>query len=169
MSLMIAIGDRWTLSRLQREQAIWLGTERDRADREAGIIDRKKSSKLTSLEINIDGAGLEIAGAFHMGVDPDMDTRALIHRWKDMTTLDGVPIDWKDTRYFTGKLIVDVEKARKNEGLVYALGIGAFPCYKFVGFLGATALRAKNQIINYGKGDNYYATQSQLIPDYRKA
>ena len=70
-------------------------------------------------------------------------------------------VDVKATKYKTGRLLARTSKAMEDSDL-YALMIGEFPTYTFVGWAWNHELLKEENIIDLGHGEGFALSQDQL-------
>lgn len=118
-----------------------LAQGRGSVTRGAGIKTRKHDPHHTDLEIDLEGAGAELAFCKLMNVWPDLDTHSFGKF--DCVSRTGNLVDIKSTRHLNGRLLAAPWK-HKNNTDVYVLMIGEFPEYRCAGFLQASELFEKH-------------------------
>jgi len=106
-----------------------------------------------------DSYGAEVAYCRLMNVYPDF----VIEKtpWFDATLRDGSKVDVKQTKYKGGKLMA---KHKPREGIpdLYALMIGVFPSYRYVGELRGEELLTEDRIDTSLANPAYTARQGEL-------
>jgi hypothetical protein len=149
-----------TLNAAEQKLARFLALSRTSINRQAGVTNAKRAD-LTDAEIDLDGVGAELAWCRLANVYPDL-TLSPRSGGADATWA-GRTVDVKTTRYVTGKLIAVPSKVHAPCDL-YALMIGTFPTYRFVGLATADHLLAAENIRNLGHGPTYTLEQDALTP-----
>ena len=127
-----------TLDKTTQEVARMLAKARYTAARSAGVVNAKKgpqSNKKTDLE----GVGGELAFCLLYNLWPDMTAYAR-KGGHDCVTHSGTTVDVKTTKYKTGHLLVRENKF-DTDTEIYALVIGEFPNYEYVGWATADEVR----------------------------
>ena len=75
----------------------------------------------------------------------------------------GERIDVKTTKYRNGHLIATTNKI-KHPPDIYVLVIGTFPEYCIIGEISVSFLLRPENIKDFGMGDTYAVTQSEVTP-----
>jgi hypothetical protein len=128
-------------------------------NQKAGTFIPPRNARLTPEQIDLYGFGAELAFCRMFNVYPDFTTQ-IRSGGADCLSHKGNTIDVKWTSKQDGELLVKVSKKREEID-IFALVIGTFPTFTFVGF--ATVDDVFNApITNYGHGDNYTLRQDQL-------
>jgi hypothetical protein len=151
---------KFTITLDATEQAIAEGLARRRfnAARKAGVANAKigpQSNHLTDLE----GIGSEFAFCKLFNLFPDLTVGA--RKGGHDCLLDSFKVDVKSTKYKSGKLLARTSKTL-DDADIYALMIGEFPTYEFVGWSLNKELLKQENIINLGHGEGYGLTQNNL-------
>ena len=146
-----------TLSPEEQKYARFLAKKRYEYAREQGKVNVRKgpqSDEVTDLE----GIAGEMAYCKIFNVYPDFQTNVIPKA--DCILHNGLTVDIKTTKYAKGHLIA---AKWKGDGVdLYALMVGTFPTYKFVGLATKQELLAKENITNFGRGDLYALPQEKL-------
>ena len=112
--------------------------------------------------------GHELAFCKMFNLYPDLDTdRMPPYPEFDAVLRDGWTVDVKTTRYDDGRLLVDVRKGRKVDGVdFYCLMTGEFPGpYTFRGFMAKSVLVKPERKRVVSGHEAYAADQSELDDD----
>lgn len=125
------------LTDLEQSLARQLAEGRASVSRGAGIKSRKVDTNRTDAEIDLQGAGAELAFCKMFNVYPDLDTHSYAEF--DCVTRTGLLTDIKSTTNPNGRLLAPPWKS-KNKAEVYVLMIGEFPEYRCAGFIEASKL-----------------------------
>ena len=149
-----------TLNDAEQRLAKYVAKHRYRNARSRNKVDAKIGPQ-SNWETDLEGIAGEIAFCKHMNVYPDLDT--------DLETLPDVDawhvlldrVDVKTTAYHTGRLLAVLSK-KGHATDTYALMIGKFPTYRFVGFASASELFKDENIKDLGRGNGYAMDQDQL-------
>lgn len=148
-----------TLNDAEQRLARYLAGQRYESNRNQGVTNNRvgpQSDEVTDLE----GIAAEIAFCKLFNVYPDLE-----HSCKDpadaYTTSMGAT-DVKATKYRNGRLLAVKGKLGLIHPDSYALMIGEFPAYRFVGFVASGELLDENNLIDLGHGETFGVTQSQL-------
>jgi hypothetical protein len=127
--------------------------------REAGLVNPQQGRKMTEQEMDLEGAGAELAFCKVANVYPDME---MTHTNQvDAYTRNGERIDVKATRHERGRLLaVRWKKAGKVD--FFVLMVGAFPKYRCAGFYPSEKLLQTAMLQPVGNGMAYAANQDDL-------
>lgn len=125
-------------------------------------VSEKKISKDEELQLELEGYGAELAFCRLFNVFPDTSTHS---RSSESDTGDaflpcGRAVDVKATKYPNGKLLAALWK--KDEVDLYALMVGQYPEYTFMGFMRKDELRREERVGSLGHGPTYIANQNEL-------
>jgi len=154
-----------TLDKTEQEIAESLAKRRYNAARKAGVTNAKigpQSNHLTDLE----GIGSEFAFCKLFNLFPDLTVGARKGGHDCLITDDYFRVDVKATKYKTGRLLARTSKTMEDADL-YALMIGEFPTYSFVGWAWNYQLLKEENIMNLGHGNGYALTQEELNPSHQ--
>ena len=130
--------------------------------REQTVADKYEHWKVTQEETDREGFGGEIAYCKLVNLYPDLDTNLSTPDY-DCMSCNGEKIDVKTTKYRNGHLIATTNKI-KHPPDIYVLVIGTFPEYCIIGEISASFLLRPENIKDFGMGDTYAVTQSELTP-----
>lgn len=147
-----------TLNAAEQKLAQYLARARHARNRGANVVNARigpQSDEATDLE----GVAAEIAFAKLMNVYPDTQTEVCERADVYTPSLGGV--DVKATRFRNGKLLARKGKAGR-EADTYALMVGEFPTYRFVGWASAADLIAESNLTDLGHGPTYALPQGSL-------
>jgi hypothetical protein len=146
------------LNTAEQKLAQYLARARYAANRKKNVENAKvgpQSDELTDLE----GVAAEIAFCKHMNVFPDTQTE--VHERADAYTVAMGGVDVKATKFRNGRLLARTTKKGK-EADAYALMVGEFPTYRFVGWVTAEELLADENVTDLGHGPTYALPQHRL-------
>lgn len=147
-----------TLNDAERKFAMYLAKARYQNARSKGIEDQKMGGQ-SNWQTDLEGVGAEIAFCRLFNLYPDTQTEHI--PVYDAYTKSGKSVDVKSTRYQNGHLLAVMGKREKRAD-IYALMIGAFPEYRFVGVSSGEKLFQEKNIKNFGHGNGYALSQDQL-------
>ena len=108
-----------------------------------------------------EGFGGEVAYCKMMNIYPDLAIGTDVPDF-DCILPSGEKIDVKTTKYRNGHLLATMNKIEHPPDK-YVLVIGTFPDYNIVGEISASKLLRSENIKDFGMGDTYAVTQSELI------
>jgi hypothetical protein len=146
------------LNPAEQKLAKYLAQARYEANRNANITDAKIGPQ-SNKETDLGGTGGEIAFCKIHNVYPDLS----IGRRPpyDAILPTGHTVDVKTTSYESGCLAVRI-KAKDDPADLYALMIGTFPEYRFVGWISKELLFRDENIGDLGHGPTYVIKQEGL-------
>lgn len=149
------------LNEAERRLAIYVAKKRYSNNRAKGRHDGKIGPQ-SNWETDLEGIAAEIAFCKHMNVYPDLevDSDGELPDWDCAHPIMG-RVDVKGTKYGHGRLLA-VKSKSNHPADSYALMIGAFPSYKYVGWAKAADLFKDQNITNLGHGEGYAMTQENL-------
>jgi len=149
-----------TLNAAEQKLAIYLAKARNATNRNGGVTDRRRCGA----DIDLDGVGAELAFCRLWNLYPDLSLhpRSAATDEGDATLPDGRRVDVKATRHPRGQLIAVTWKKERVE--LYALMVGTFPVYRFVGVQTAQALLHPDTITDLGYGPTHALPQERLLP-----
>lgn len=158
------IGTKITLNETEQRLCKHIAKERYKVNRKKGVKNSKignQSDYLTDLE----GFGGEMAFCKLFNVYPDLKVQVTNQQTDtgDCVLPNGKVIDVKTTKYKNGKLLAAKWKTCEDID-AYALMVGTFPSYKFMGFMSRQELLQDSRLTNLGHGEGYAAHQSELAP-----
>jgi len=148
------------LNDAEQRLANFLARSRFENARGSDIPDNKQgpqSNEVTDLE----GMAAEIAFCKLMNVYPDTSTDSF-ERFDCVTTEIGT-VDVKATKYSSGHLLAVRGKKDKAPDS-YALMIGKFPKYRFVGWIPSTTLLQDTRLKSFGNSPCFAMPQDELLP-----
>jgi len=150
-----------TLTPMEQRLAKALARWRQDTQRANGVTDRRVSEK-HEVDIDLEGAGAELALARVLNVYPDLDN---VPSEEDMVTRHGVRVDVKATRYTTGRLLA-VPWKKGHPADVYVLMVGKFPSYRVAGWIPTAELFQEQNLQDFGSGKvrGYALPQEALRP-----
>ena len=149
------------LNEAEQRLVTYIAKRRFITKREAGIPISKIGPQ--SLEdTDKEGFGGEVAYCRYMNIYPDLTIGTDVPDF-DCILPSGERIDVKTTKYRNGHLIATTNKI-KHPPDIYVLVIGTFPEYSIIGEISASFLLRPENIKDFGMGDTYAVTQSELKP-----
>lgn len=150
-----------TLNEAEQKLAVFIAKKRYENNRAAGRHDGKVGPQ-SNWETDLEGIAAEIAFCRHMNVYPDLDTERTgdLPDWDCLHPLMG-RVDVKGTTYLTGKLLVVPSKS-DHPANSYALMVGSFPSYEYVGWALAEDLIREENVTDLGHGKTYAMDQERL-------
>ena len=150
--------DPITLDVTEQEIAESLAKRRYNAARKAGV-ENAKIGPQSNWNTDLEGIASEFAFCKLFNLFPDLTVGA--RKGGHDCMMYSYKVDVKATKYKTGRLLARTSK--KNEDAdIYALMIGEFPTYKFVGWAWNRDLLKSDNIINLGHGDGFALSQADL-------
>lgn len=163
----IKIGQTVSLNTAERKLAYFVARNRNRRNRCLNVVNLKVSPR-DGVTIDLEGVAGELAFCKMFNLYPDLDTdRMPPYPEFDAVLRDGWTVDVKTTRYGDGKLLVDVRKGRKVDGVdFYCLMTGEFPGpYVFRGFMAKSILVRPERVRLMRGHEAYVAEQGELEDD----
>lgn len=150
-----------TLNTAEQKLAVYISKARDQFCKNNDVGNKRQIKNKTDQEVHLEGAGAELAFCKIMNVYPDTDTRSF--GISDTTTPKIGKVDVKSTDYSNGRLIAPHWKKIKNDlPDAYALMVGKFPTYKFVGWAKANELLNEQNVCDLGHCKTFALKQNQL-------
>ena len=146
----------------EQRLAKFLAKSRSITSRENNVKDMRVGND-SSEAIDLEGMAAEIAYCKLMNIYVDMDTNPSEMPAFDCISRLGVRVDVKSTKYRNGHLIATLKKV-KNPPDKYVLVVGEFPSYSVVGEVWAEDLLDEGNLKDFGYGNCYAVTQSELNP-----
>jgi len=115
-----------------------------------------------TVQIDLDGYGGELAFCRLFNIYPDFTVhlRSTGEDKGDAKLPCGLAVDVKSTKYKNGNLITGIWKDDNTD--LYALMVGEFPTYTFMGFMRKEDLRREGRVGDLGYGPTYIAPQEDL-------
>jgi hypothetical protein len=117
-------------------------------------------SDAEAMENEINSFGGEFAFCKHWNLYPDFDDNTFAHH--DATMADGRTVDVKTTPLKTGRLQAKKLDKKKMPDF-YALMIGTFPDFHYMGMMDTERLIVPERIDHRQKHPVYVATQAELL------
>ena len=151
-----------SLNENEQRLAKFLAKSRYETNRANNVVDLKIGSDSNEY-VDLEGMAAEIAYCKLMNLYVDMETDPPEMPSFDCDSRLGVRVDVKSTKYRDGHLIATLRKAKKPADK-YVLVVGEFPSYSVVGEVWAEDLLHEGNIKNFGYGNCYAVTQSELEP-----
>ena len=132
-------------------------------DRSYFLNNYKIDKNVKLYQMNLNGFGAELAFCRLCDVEFDSSTIQKENHFnkEDATLKDGTTVDVKNTIYPNGKLLVRTGKEEKNID-IYALVIGKFPSFKFVGWSSYNDIIKPELKKDLGYGLTYCLPQNSL-------
>jgi len=146
----------------EQRLAKFLAKCRSVTSRENNVKDMRVGND-SSEAIDLEGMAAEIAYCKLMNIYVDMDTNPPEKPAFDCISRLGVRVDVKSTKYRNGHLIATLRKVKKPPDK-YVLVVGEFPSYSVVGEVWAEDLLDEGNLKDFGYGNCYAVTQSELNP-----
>jgi hypothetical protein len=140
--------------------ATMIAKGRNDANRKAGIP-VSRHSKEDWMTVELQGIGAELAYCRMCNIYPDF-TLHIRQGGEDCIMQCGLRVDVKATHHENGVLLVPTTKPIGDVDL-YALMIGRFPKYKFVGWVEAEKAQRPVNLKLWGDNQVYVIGQDQLI------
>jgi len=150
------------LNENEQRLAKFLATARSVTSRENNVKDLRVGND-SSEDIDLEGMAAEIAYCKLMNIYVDMVTDPPEMPSFDCISRLGVRVDVKSTKYRNGHLIATLRKVKKPPDK-YVLVVGEFPSYSIVGEVWAEDLLLEGNLKDFGYGNCYAVTQSELEP-----
>jgi hypothetical protein len=138
------------LNESDQELAKKYGEARRLENRKNGIVDKKRTTKMSKEEMDLYGIATEIAVGRYLGLQPDLSIRSR-HGGHDLISENGVKIDVKYTSSDRGDLLLMPNKTLKDAD-VYIVCTGTFPVFEVAGWSYAKNVIKKENITNLGYG-----------------
>lgn len=146
------------LNEAERKLARYLARERHARNRQRGTVNARIGPQ-DDEQTDLEGIAAEIAFAKLMNVYPDTQLEVCERADAYTTRLGGV--DVKTTTYPRGQLLVRPTKAQ-HPADSYALMVGTFPRYAFVGWVSASEIMRPENLKDLGHGETYALPQEKL-------
>lgn len=136
-----------------------IATQRWTSCREAGLVNPQQGTALSEQDMDLEGAGAELAFCKLANVYPALadDYTNQVDAW----TRYGDRIDVKATRHERGRLLA-VRWKQSGKVDFFVLMVGTFPKYRCVGFFPSEDLLKSHRLISLGRGFSYAAEQDEL-------
>tara|TARA_Y100000310_G_scaffold339078_1_gene430616 strand:+ start:1031 stop:1489 length:459 start_codon:yes stop_codon:yes gene_type:complete len=148
-----------TLNEAEQLTARVVASMRSGLNRCAGTVDAKRCDR-DGFEVDLDGVAGEMAFALLKNLCPDLG--ALPRRGgHDFTTHDNQTIDVKTTSREKGNLLVG-ENKRQSPSDWYALMVGSFPTYEYVGSASKEQVFKEENLEELGYGKVYRVLRTEL-------
>jgi hypothetical protein len=154
---MQTLSDTLTLTPVEQRLARYLALQRFTNNRKGGVVDQQKSHQPAE-EMELDSVGAELAFCRMFNIYPDLTTE--VRSGGPDCVLAGRTLDVKQTHHRHGHLIASKRKAEAPSDL-YALVIGVFPTYRYVGMTTAALLFAVEYVEGTGPVGSPFA-----LPQY---
>jgi hypothetical protein len=148
------------LNPIEQAVARYVAKHRYEYCRKVNAVATRYGTEAEAMQREIDSAGAEIAYCKMMNVYPDMDVTKFPPY--DAMLQDGTLVDVKQTDRAEGRLLVKMKERRKGLPDIYAMMVGAFPEYKFAGWVKATDILKEERIDKKLPHPAYVMEQSQL-------
>ena len=159
-----------TLSDSEVAIATYIGKARNSNARSGGIPDGKRDYDNTSIGIDVDGMGAELAVAKYLNVYPDLTILSGRRPHHDLVFRDKY-LEIKQSKYSNPRLLLSPNRIYVAENFGYVLVSGTLPIYRIVGYLSSRQVKAVGDWVNLGKGRSWSVLSSQMKPiqDLEKA
>ena len=155
-----------TLNAAEKKLAEYIANQRQTNARKHGVKNRKISNE-DAHKTDLEGFASELAFCKLMNIYPDLEIDAFYTADRgtmfngDCYHMGLGCIDVKSTKHKNGHLLATLDKAGYMPD-TYALMIGEFPTYKFVGYASAEELLDEKNIKDLGYGNGYALKQGRL-------
>ena len=146
------------MTETEQKLAIYISKQRKKQNESEGLTDRMHVEE-NKEKASGNGIAAEIAFCKLFNVYPDLQTK--VRERADAHTMVMGGVDVKHTRLRNGRLLGWVGKLNKKTDS-YALMVGDFPRYFFIGWATADELFAEENIRDLGHGPTYCLDQDQL-------
>lgn len=146
----------------EQRLAKFLAKSRYETNRANNVKDLKVGTD-SNETVELEGMAAEIAYCKLMNLYVDMETDPPEMPAYDCVSRLGVRVDVKSTKHRDGHLLATLRKAKKPADK-YVLVVGEFPSYSVVGEVWAEDLLHEGNIKDFGYGNCYAVTQSELNP-----
>jgi len=143
--------------------ATYIGKARNGNARSEGLTDGKRDYDSTSIGIDVDGMGAELAVANYLNVYPDL----IIDRGHRPTydlIYKGKKLEVKQSKYSNPRLLLSPNKIYVAPHFVYVLVSGTIPTYTIVGYLSSEQVQKVGAWVDLGKGRSWSVLSSQMKP-----
>ena len=136
-----------------------IATQRWTSCREAGLVNPQQGAVLSEQDMDLEGAGAELAFCKVANVYPDLndDHTNQVDAW----TRGGARVDVKATRHERGRLLA-VRWKQTGKVDFFVLMVGTFPKYRCAGFFPSNDLLKPHRLAQIGRGFSYAAEQDEL-------
>jgi len=148
-----------TLNEAEQRLAEYVARARYHNNRKNGVVDRKMGGQSNELT-DLDGIAGEIAFCKLFNVFPDLQTERPGGRCDAWTRTLGA-VDVKATWRPRGRLLVTMKKKDKPPD-TFALMIGDYPTYRFVGWARAEDVIVPGTLRDLGRGVSHVVDQDRL-------
>ena len=148
-----------TLNDSEQKLAIYVSQKRYESSRKIGIHNAKKGPQ-SNEQTDLEGVGAELAFCKLFNVYPDLEAGAC--PYADAWTLQLGAVDVKATTWRNGRLLAQPSKLNLEKVDNYALMVGKFPTYRYVGSATSEELLHPQSITDMGHGPVYALNQSEL-------
>ncbi len=149
------------LNESDQELAKKYGEARRLENRKNGVVDKKRTTKMTKEEMDLYGIATEIAVGRYLGLQPDLSIHSR-HGGHDLISENGVKIDVKYTSSDRGDLLLMPNKTLKDAD-VYIVCTGTFPVFEVAGWAKAVDVIKKENITDLGHGPAYKYPKRKLL------
>jgi hypothetical protein len=145
------------LTNVEQRLARFLAKARHDNARSQGVKNSKMGDQ-SDEETDLEGVAAEIAFCRLFNVYPDLQLD--IRPVEDCVLSNGRSVDVKSTTYTNGRLLV--VRWKKPDVDLFALMVGQFPKYRYVGSMSAEELLREHRLKDLGHGEGYMADQKEL-------
>lgn len=148
------------LNESDQELAKKLGEARRLENRKNGVIDKRRTTKMTPEQMDLYGIATEIAVGRYLGLQPDLSIHSR-HGGYDLISENGIKIDVKYNSNPYGDLLLMPNKTLKDAD-VYIVCTGTFPEFEVAGWANAKDVIKKENLTNLGYGPAYKYPRKSL-------
>ena len=152
-----------TLSDSEIAIATYIGKARNGNARSGGIPDGKRDYDNTSIGIDVDGMGAELAVAKCLNVYPDL-TILKGHRPHHDLVYRDKKLEVKQSKYANPRLLLSPNRIYVADNFGYVLVSGTVPTYTIVGYLSSRQVEKVGEWVDLGKGRSWGVLSSQMKP-----
>lgn len=156
-------GTSYTLSNSEQQMIVEMTESICKQDRSFFLNNFKIDKNMSFYEMNKNGFGAELSFCKIAQSKFDCTTIQKDNHFLKADTIlnNGLSVDVKTTKYNSGKLLVRIGKEKKVVDL-FALMIGTYPTYKFIGYAKFDEIINQENIMDLGWGKGYALPQEKL-------
>ena len=144
--------------------ATWLGKERRRVCKEAGLTSTSTRKGYDQIDIEIHAAAAEISFAKMANVMPDLTT-GIRRGGVDCYLVGDIFVDVKHTKKPFGRLMCHINKTPRAD-LIFVLMRGEMPKFTFAGWQWSDVLIQDKNIITLEDGTKYYQLDNEYLETF---
>jgi len=148
------------LNESDQELAKKYGEARRLENRKNGVVDKRRTTKMSKEEMDLYGIATEIAVGRYLGLQPDLSIHSR-HGGHDLISEHGVKIDVKYSSNPKGDLLLMPDKTLKDAD-IYIVCTGTFPVFEVTGWAKAIDVIKKENITDLGHGPAYKYPRHKL-------